>query len=143
MKPTHPIRVLIVDDSPILLETIAFALSMRGFTVETAADGITGLERAVQLQPDCLVIDVKMPGLNGLQLVRALRGDPLTEHIPLVILSAMVQERDQIVGMFSGADQYLTKPINPQVLDDAIRRAIALDAEARAERLRGLAERDG
>jgi DNA-binding response OmpR family regulator len=140
MNPKGPIRVLIVDDSPILLETIAFALSMRGFAVETAEDGIKGLERAVEMQPNCIIIDVKMPGLNGLQLVRVLRGDPSTEHIPLIILSAMVQEADQLAGMFSGADQYLMKPINPQVLDNAIHRAIALDAEARAARLRDLVE---
>jgi len=140
VNPIDPIRVLIVDDSPILLETIAFALSMRGFTVETAEDGIKGLERAMAMQPTCIIIDVKMPGLNGLQLVRALRGDPATEHIPLIILSAMVQETDQLAGMFSGADQYLMKPINPQALEAAIHRAIALDAEARDARLRGLAE---
>jgi len=136
------IRVLIVDDSPILLETLAFALSMRGFLVETAADGIIGLERAIAMQPSCIVIDVKMPGLNGLQLMRVLRGDPQTEQIPMIILSAMVQENDQTVGMLSGADQYLTKPTHPQELEEAIHRAIALDAEARAARMQDLAEEE-
>jgi DNA-binding response OmpR family regulator len=136
------IRVLIVDDSPILLETLAFALSMRGFLVETAADGISGLERALAMQPDCIVIDVRMPGLNGLQLMRVLRGDPQSEQIPMIILSAMVQENDQVVGMLSGADQYLTKPTHPEELDAAIHRAIALDAEARAARMQDLAEEE-
>jgi DNA-binding response OmpR family regulator len=136
------IRVLIVDDSPILLETLAFALSMRGFLVETAADGISGLERALAMQPDCIVIDVRMPGLNGLQLMRVLRGDPQGEQIPMIILSAMVQENDQVVGMLSGADQYLTKPTHPEELDAAIHRAIALDAEARAARMQDLAEEE-
>jgi DNA-binding response OmpR family regulator len=136
------IRVLIVDDSPILLETLAFALSMRGFLVETVADGISGLERALAMQPDCIVIDVRMPGLNGLQLMRVLRGDPQSEQIPMIILSAMVQENDQVVGMLSGADQYLTKPTHPEELDAAIHRAIALDAEARAARMQDLAEEE-
>lgn len=142
MASASPTRILIVDDSPILLESLTFALSMRGFHVATAADGITGLERAVALQPECIVIDVKMPGLDGLQLVRVLRGDPQTAHIPLVILSAMVQPADQSAGMFSGADRYLTKPTHPQDIDAAIRQAIALDGEMRAARLRALAEED-
>jgi len=138
---SEPYTVLVVDDSAELLDAVTFALrTLGGFQVETAADGAEGLQKAVELQPDCMVIDVMMPELNGFQLVRALRGDPATASIPLVILSALVQESDHARGMYAGADQYLTKPTKPQDLVEAIRRAIALSDEERRRRMRALAE---
>ncbi len=132
--------VLIVDDNPDLLASVTFALrTLGGFHVETATNGAEGLERAVALRPACMIIDVKMPQIDGLQLVRALRGDPETASIPLIVLSALVQENDQAAGMFSGADQYLTKPTKPQALIEAIRRAMALSEAERQRRLRALA----
>jgi CheY-like chemotaxis protein len=137
--PGQQYTVLIVDDNPDLLASLAFALTALGpFHVETAVDGAMGLERIEELRPDCVVVDVKMPEINGLQLVRALRGDPETATIPLVILSAMIQETDQTLGIFAGADQYLTKPTKPQVLAGAIERAIALSMEERRQRVRAL-----
>lgn len=137
----EPYRVLVVNDSDDLLAAVTFALrTLGGFVVETASDGAEGLQKAVELHPDCVVIDVVMPELNGIQLVRALRGDPATAEIPLVILSALIQESDYARGMYAGADQYLTKPTKPQDLVDAIRRAIALSDAERQERMRALAE---
>jgi len=135
--------VLIVDDNEELIASLSFALRTLGsFRIEVAGDGAEGLAKAVALHPDCMVIDVKMPEIDGLQLVRALRGDSATADIPLVILSALVQEYDQALGMYAGADQYLTKPSKPQVVIAAIRRVIALSAEERMRRLRDLAEGD-
>lgn len=135
--------VLVVDDNAELLASVSFALrTLGGFRVEMAADGAEGLAIAAAIHPDCVVIDVKMPEINGIQLVRALRGDSATARIPLVILSALVQETDQALGMYAGADIYLTKPTKPQVLIEAIRRAITLSDEARARRLRDLAAGD-
>lgn len=132
--------VLVVDDNSELLASVSFALrTLGGFRVEVAADGAEGLAKASEIQPDCVVIDVKMPEIDGIQLVRALRGDPATARIPLIILSALVQETDQALGMYAGADVYLTKPTKPQVLIECIRRAIALSEEERARRLRDLA----
>ena len=135
--------VLIVDDNEQLLASLTFALkALGGFRIEVATDGAEGLIKAMELQPDCMVIDVKMPEIDGLRLVRALRGDPETADIPLVMLSALVQPADQALGMYAGADQYLTKPAKPQVVIEAIRRAIALTAEQRRRRLRNLADED-
>ena len=132
--------VLIVDDNEELIGSLSFALRTLGsFHIDVASDGAQGLAKAVALHPDCMVIDVKMPQIDGLQLVRALRGDPATADIPLVILSALVQEYDQALGMYAGADQYLTKPAKPQVVIAAIRRAIALTSEERRGRLQELA----
>ncbi len=83
-----------------------------------------------------MVIDVKMPGLNGVQLVRILRGDPATAQIPLIILSAYVQGEDILRGQLAGVDRYLAKPFDVAVLIDAIQQATHLTPEQRLTRLR-------
>lgn len=140
-SPKRQFTVLVVDDNDDLLFAVKTALEMLGdFRVVTASDGIAGLTHIMQEPPDCAVIDVVMPGLNGNQLVRALRGDPETAEIPLIILSALVQERDQQTGALSGADQYLTKPLNASELVAAIQHAQHLTVADRATRLRHLSE---
>ncbi|MBA3822303.1 MAG: response regulator [Ktedonobacterales bacterium] len=132
--------VLLVDDQQDLLDVVSEGLSQRGYQVLTAKDGVAGLTCAVEAQPDCIVIDVKMPGLNGNQLVLVLRGDPTTSHIPLVMLTALAQERDQFIGIATGADQYLIKPQPPSKIHEAIQAALTLTEGERAERLHHLAE---
>jgi CheY-like chemotaxis protein len=135
--------VLIVDDNPDLLESLRFAISVLGdgeFQVETAVDGAQGLERVYEVHPDCVIIDVKMPELNGYQLVHVLRGDPETASIPLVILSALAQERDYLAGMLAGADRYLSKPASPRLIVEAIHRCIDLTQADRTKRLQELIE---
>ena len=131
--------VLVVDDNADLRGLVAESLRKLGqFTVVTAEDGAQGLERYFDVHPDCVVIDVKMPGLDGYQLVRALRGDPASRETPLVILSAMVQEKDQLAGFLSGADEYLVKPVSPLELVRTIERAIGLTQEDRRSHLQRL-----
>lgn len=137
-------RVLIVDDNRELLTLITESLTLLGeYTVLAAENGIDGLERTVETQPDCVVIDIKMPGLDGYQLVKALRGDPATASIPLVILTALTQEKYRFAGLIAGADQYLTKPVKPQDLVAAIHGAIRLSEAERAERMQALLEEPG
>jgi CheY-like chemotaxis protein len=133
--------VLIVDDNAALLEFVTDTLHELGdYVVLTAADGVEGLRSCAQSQPACVVADVRMPRVDGLQFVRALRGDPATAQIPVVMLSALVQGRDQMVGLLAGADQYLLKPVTPLDLVAAIERAIRLGEAERAERLLRLAD---
>jgi len=133
--------VLIVDDNRELLLLITESLALLGnYTVLTAENGADGLTRAVEQRPDCLVIDIKMPGLDGYQLIRALRGDPDTATIPLVILTALTQEHYRLAGLLAGADQYLVKPVKPDALVAAIQQAISLSQDERTTRLRALAE---
>jgi CheY-like chemotaxis protein len=133
--------ILVVDDNPDLLYLIAESLALVGnFTVVTATNGIDGLEQCFALRPHCMVIDVKMPGLDGYQLVRVIRGDPATAEMPLVILTALAQDKDRFAGLAAGADQYLLKPIKPQELVAAIQRAVNADLSSRAERWQRLAE---
>jgi two-component system, OmpR family, alkaline phosphatase synthesis response regulator PhoP len=131
--------VLAVDDSTQLLGFIADALHELGnYRVVVAQDGEEGLDRCLELHPDGVMVDVMMPGLDGYQLVKALRGDPKTADIPIIILSALVQEIDQLIGLLAGADQYLLKPVDPLNLVEAIERSIARSQEERRHRLREL-----
>jgi CheY-like chemotaxis protein len=134
--------VLVVDDSADLRMLVAESLrKLGGFTVVTAEDGAEGLERYFEIRPNCVVIDVKMPGLDGYQLIRALRGDPASSATPLVILSAMVQERDRLAGFLSGVDEYLLKPVSPLELVRTIQQVIARGEADRQQRLQTLLDR--
>jgi DNA-binding response OmpR family regulator len=124
--------VLVIDDDPALLTAITRGLDLiGGFDVHTAKDGASGLDQFFSTRPDCVVVDVRMPGVNGYQFVRALRGDRATAETPIVILSALVQDHEQLAGMLSGADAYLIKPVKIVDLVEAIDRAVSLSDEER------------
>jgi two-component system response regulator CpxR len=109
-------RILLVDDDAELGELTAKYLTNRGFTVEVEMDGARGLERATKDKFTALVLDVMLPGLNGLEVLRRLRAHPETAHLPIVMLTAHGDETDRIVGLELGADDYLPKPFNPREL---------------------------
>ena len=143
MQPTTPskCRVLVVDDDPDLLATIKQGLQLLGgYEVAVADQGIAGLEVFFSMPIDCMVVDLRMPGLNGYQLIRALRGDSRTAQTPIVVLSALAQEEVEVIGLLSGADAYLYKPVDLQTLIDTIERALSLTAEQRLERDQALAD---
>jgi CheY-like chemotaxis protein len=140
-KATGGPRVLIIDDDPDLIDLLTDGLQLvGGYDVVVAPDGANGLETFMQTRPDCVVVDVRMPGLNGYQFVRALRGDPATAQTPVVVLSALAQDHEQLAGMLSGADAYLFKPVKMTDLTSTIERVMRLTAEERSQQLRALAE---
>lgn len=134
-----PRRVLVVDDDPELLTALAEGLELvGGYEVAAASDGASGLEHFFSFHPDCVVVDVRMPGLSGYQFVRALRGDPDTAQTPIIVLSALVQDHEQLAGLLSGADAYLTKPIKIADLVKVIDQAVFLTSEERERHRRHL-----
>jgi two-component system alkaline phosphatase synthesis response regulator PhoP len=129
-------KVLVIDDNPTIVELIKYAVNLQGsYEVVVAFDGVQGLERVYTEQPDCVIVDVKMPRMDGYQLVRSLRGDPRTVDIPLIILSAMTRDEDQMVGFLSGVDEYLTKPFKPAGLHAAMERVMHLTPAERQQRM--------
>jgi DNA-binding response OmpR family regulator len=138
-----PPKVILVDDNEQLLTVLARSLTtLAGYQVITVDNGADALDTIIREKPDCAVIDVMMPGLNGFQLVRALRGDAETAEIPIVILTALVQEFDQYVGQASGADYYLMKPAKPLDLIAAIDQALHITPEERQRQLEILLHRE-
>jgi DNA-binding response OmpR family regulator len=103
-------KVLVVEDEETLLRNLAEKLKGEGFSVVTAADGEDGLEKLREEHPDLLILDIMLPKLDGLSLCRLVRRDPATTHIPIIMLTARGTEVDKIVGLESGADDYVVKP---------------------------------
>jgi len=137
MQPadSSPCRVLVVDDDPDLLATIKQGLHLLGgYDVVVAQEGMAGLETFFDTPVDCMIVDLSMPGLNGYQLIRALRGDAQTAQTPIVVLSALAQEQVEVIGLLSGAEAYLYKPVDLQTLIDTVERVLTLTAEQRLER---------
>jgi DNA-binding response OmpR family regulator len=106
-QTSSPVTILVVDDEPSLRDTISYALRREGFNVEVAAEGTRALTIARERKPDLVVLDVMLPGLDGLQVCRALRRE---SAVPILMLSARVEELDKVLGLEIGADDYLTKP---------------------------------
>lgn len=113
--------ILVVDDEQDLLDMISYNLAQEGYQVHTALDGVEGVEQAKQLQPDLIVLDVLMPEMDGLEACRRIREHPDLKQIPILMLTALEGENNEIAGLESGADDYLTKPISPRLLSSRIR----------------------
>jgi DNA-binding response OmpR family regulator len=137
-QPRRPC-VLLIDDDPGLVAALTDALQLvSGYEVVVAVDGADGLERFMAVRPTCVVVDVRMPRVNGYQFVRALRADAETAQTPIIILSALVQEHQQFAGLLTGADVYLEKPVTLTDLLAAIETAIRLSCSDRSANLNAL-----
>ena len=106
-------RVLVVDDDPTVAEVLTRYLVRAGYEVETAADGATALRLALARLPDLVVLDLMLPGIDGLEVCRRLRA---VAPVPVVMLTALGEETDRIAGLELGADDYLSKPFSPREL---------------------------
>ena len=116
--------VLIVDDSPTETRILSTTLLKAGYRVETATNGEEGVEAARALRPDVILMDVIMPVLNGYQATRILRRDAETAHIPIIMVTTKDLQTDRTWGLRQGASDYLTKPIDRQLLLERIRAAL-------------------
>jgi twitching motility two-component system response regulator PilH len=114
-------KVLVVDDSPTDLHLITGYLVNNGYTALSASSGEEALTRAYMDKPDLILMDIVMPGMNGYEATRALRTNPNTASIPIMIISSRRQDSDRIWGMRQGAKDYLVKPISEEALIEKIR----------------------
>jgi two-component system alkaline phosphatase synthesis response regulator PhoP len=109
-------KILVVDDEPVLVETIAYNLEQAGFQVATALDGSSGLEAARRERPDLIILDIMLPEMDGLEVCRQLRRERATATTPIMMLTAKGDEIDKVVGLEVGADDYVTKPFGRREL---------------------------
>ena len=109
-------KILVVDDEPILIETIAYNLEQAGYQVITAADGVSALEAAQRELPDLIILDLMLPEMDGIEVCRQLRRERNTATTPIMMLTAKGDEIDKVVGLEVGADDYVTKPFGRREL---------------------------
>jgi len=114
-------RILVIDDIDANVRLLEAKLTADYYEVLTATDGVTGLAVAASEQPDIVLLDVMMPGLDGFQVCRRLKEDPATRHIPVVLITALDGRSDRIAGLDAGADEFLTKPIDDVILFARVR----------------------
>ena len=117
-------HILIIDDSPTEVHVFRTILEKNGMDVSVATDGDEGIAKALEMKPDCILMDVVMPGKNGFQATRDLSRNPETASIPVIIITTKDQETDKIWGVRQGAKDYIVKPINEAELLERINKVL-------------------
>ncbi|MBN1261667.1 MAG: response regulator transcription factor [Anaerolineae bacterium] len=127
-------KILIIDDEPRIVRGVQRYFEQAGFQTVVAFDGVTGLDRARSEKPDLVILDLMLPGMDGLDVCRVLRRE---SNVPIIMLTARVEETDQLIGLELGADDYVTKPFSPRMLvaraRAVLRRAQAIETPAGSE----------
>jgi two-component system alkaline phosphatase synthesis response regulator PhoP/two-component system response regulator VicR len=116
------LKILVCDDERHIVRLIQVNLERQGYQVVTAFDGKEGLEKIRSEKPNLVVLDVMMPYMDGFEVLKALRREPETESLPVIMLTAKAQDKDVFEGYHYGADMYLTKPFNPMELVTFVKR---------------------
>ena len=109
-------RVLVVEDEEDILEVIQYNLEQEGYEVSSCMDGLQGLEQARKLKPDLVLLDIMLPGMDGVEICRNLKEDELTRRIPIIMVTAKGEEIDIVLGLGVGADDYIPKPFKVREL---------------------------
>jgi len=122
-------RILVVDDEPDIVELVSYNLKKEGFVVSSAADGEEALKLIRAGQYDLVILDLMLPGIQGMELCRIIRNDPGTAFVPIIMLTARGEEVDRVLGLEIGADDYLTKPFSPRELIARIKAVLRRAAE--------------
>ena len=118
-------RIVVADDDVDIRELVEFKLSTLGHDVVAVSDGQAAIDACQAQRPDLAVLDVMMPGVSGLEAVRAIRADPALAGLPVILLTARAQESDVETGFDSGADDYVTKPFSPRELAARVQALLA------------------
>jgi phosphate regulon transcriptional regulator PhoB len=134
-------HILVIDDEQDLRELVSYNVKKEGFRVTAAADGEEGLEKLRKGSFDLVILDLMLPGLQGVEVCRMIRGNPKTEDIPVIMLTARADLGDKVRGLDTGADDYLTKPFSPRELIARVR-ALLRRSTRRAAREKVIRIRD-
>ena len=121
-------RVLIVDDNPTNLKLVAYLVKAQGYEVETASDAETALAAIAANRPRLILMDLQLPGIDGLELTRRLKADPSTREIKVIALTAYAMKGDHEKAIAAGCDDYVTKPIDTRALPQVIARHLQGEA---------------
>lgn len=113
--------ILVVEDEPDIAEVIQYNLAREGYRVDVVGDGEVALERVVRDAPDLVLLDLMLPGLDGVELCRRLKEDPVTRAVPVIMVTAKGEESDVVLGLGVGADDYVAKPFSPRELTARVR----------------------
>jgi len=109
-------RILIIEDERALVKPLEYNFSREGYETIVAHEGTEGLRKAQTILPDLILLDIMLPGMNGIEICKEIRAGERTRDIPIIMLTARAEEMDQVVGFSVGADDYVTKPFSPKVL---------------------------
>ncbi|MEM9554164.1 MAG: response regulator transcription factor [Acidobacteriota bacterium] len=132
-------KVVVIEDEPDILEVIEYNLTREGFAVVGAANGDDGLKAVMREAPDLVLLDLLLPGQDGIEVCRRLKLDPVTQKIPIIMVSAKGEESDIVLGLGVGADDYIAKPFRPKELiarvKAVLRRGSLKEEEAKTDRV--------
>jgi len=106
-------RILIIEDDRSTARLTEYTLQQAGYEVDVASDGFEGLRRALAEHPDLIILDIMLPGLDGYEVCHRVRQKPETANLPILMISAKARQDDKDIGLRVGADEYLTKPVDP------------------------------
>ena len=128
-------HILIIEDEADIRAVLRHHLEKAGFTVREAGEGFAGLALAREERPDALILDVMLPGIDGMEILRRLRGDARTRHLRILMLTARGDETDRIVGLEMGADDYVPKPFSPREVVARLKALLRRESPASREHL--------
>jgi phosphate regulon transcriptional regulator PhoB len=126
-------HILVIDDEPDIVDLVVYNLEKEGFTVSTAPDGEEALQAIKTGDFALIILDLMLPGIQGMELCRILKKDSKTENLPIIMLTAKVEEIDRILGLESGADDYITKPFSPRELVARVKAVLRRSSPRSAE----------
>ena len=130
---SSPIKILIADDEPDIVEIISFHLEKAGYIVASAKDGSEAIEKVKQFQPDCIILDIMMPKMDGVEACRQIRAMPELVNTFIIFLTARTEEYSEIAAFDGGADDYIQKPIKPRALMSRISALFRRDSKKKNE----------
>ncbi len=126
-------KIVIVEDEPDIAEVVTFNLEREGYDVVAVTSGLEGIRAVERVKPDMVLLDLLLPGVDGLDICRHLRSQPDTRHLPIIMVTAKGEESDIVLGLGVGADDYIQKPFSPKELVARVRAVLRRSAQAAAE----------